>query len=205
MSKSLGNAIGIHEAPLEMYGKIMSISDEMMWRYYELLTDVRSEEIAAMKKDAADGKAHPMMLKKELGRTIVADFHSAEMAAQAADDWAKQFQKDGVPEEVEEVRIALADVETHSESTRTPKPSEAPATEEKRIKLDRLVAQAGLADSVSDAVRKLKQRAVKVNGELKTEPVIFLDPRKALTVRVGKRIKRVRFILNGTSDGEGTS
>ena len=205
MSKSLGNAIGIHEAPLEMYGKIMSISDEMMWRYYELLTDVRSEQIAAMKKDAADGKAHPMMLKKELGRTIVADFHSAEMAAQAADDWAKQFQNDGVPEEVEEVRIVLADVEAHNESTRTPKPSEAPATEEKRIKLDRLVAQAGLADSVSDAVRKLKQRAVKVNGELKTEPVIFLNPRNALTVRVGKRIKRVRFILNGTSDGEGTS
>jgi tyrosyl-tRNA synthetase len=205
MSKSLGNAIGIHEAPLEMYGKIMSISDEMMWRYYELLTDVRSEQIAAMKKDAADGKAHPMMLKKELGRTIVADFHSAEMAAQAADDWAKQFQNDGVPEEVEEVRIVLADVEAHNESTRTPKPTEAPATEEKRIKLDRLMAQAGLADSVSDAVRKLKQRAVKVNGELKTEPVIFLNPRNALTVRVGKRIKRVRFILNGTSDGEGTS
>ena len=203
MSKSLGNAVGIHEAPLEMYGKIMSISDEMMWRYYELLTDVRSEQIAAMKKDAADGKAHPMMLKKELGRTIVADFHSAEIAAKAAEDWAKQFQKDGVPEEVEEVAIALADVEAHGGSTLTEKVSEAPATEDKKIKLDRLLAQAGLADSVSDAVRKLKQRAVKVNGELKTEPVIFLDPRKALTVRVGKRIKRVRFILNGTSD-EGT-
>jgi tyrosyl-tRNA synthetase len=203
MSKSLGNAIGIHEAPLEMYGKIMSISDEMMWRYYELLTDVRSEQIAAMKKDAADGKAHPMMLKKELGRTIVADFHSPEIAAKAAEDWAKQFQKDGVPEEVEEVAIALADVEAHGGSTLTEKVSEAAAIKDKRIKLDRLLAQTGLADSVSDAVRKLKQKAVKVNGELKTEPVIFLDPRKALTLRVGKRIKRVRFMLNGTSD-EGT-
>ncbi|MGA7058615.1 MAG: tyrosine--tRNA ligase, partial [Terriglobales bacterium] len=77
MSKSLGNAIGIHEPPPEMYGKVMSISDEMMWRYYELLTDVRAEQIAAMKSDAASGKAHPMTLKKELARSIVADFHSA--------------------------------------------------------------------------------------------------------------------------------
>src|ERR1035437_2942762 len=74
MSKSLGNAIGIHEAPLEMYGKVMSISDEMMWRYYELLTDVQLEQIAAMKTDAASGKSHPMALKKELARGVVADF-----------------------------------------------------------------------------------------------------------------------------------
>src|SRR5450432_4451004 len=91
MSKSLGNAIGIHEAPLEMYGKVMSISDEMMWRYYELLTDVRVEAIAQMIADAAGGKAHPMTLKKELARSIVADFHSAEAAAKAGEDWAKQF------------------------------------------------------------------------------------------------------------------
>src|ERR1700675_4732644 len=108
MSKSLGNAIGIHEAPLEMYGKIMSISDEMMWRYYELLTDVRSEQIAAMKADAASGKAHPMALKKELARGIVADFHSAEAAAKAGEDWAKQFQKDQLAESRPEVRIDIA-------------------------------------------------------------------------------------------------
>src|SRR6267378_6353496 len=84
MSKSLGNAIGIHEAPLEMYGKIMSISDEMMWRYYELLTDVSLEQIAAMKADAASGTAHPMALKKKLAQSIVADFDSAEAAAKAA-------------------------------------------------------------------------------------------------------------------------
>src|SRR5580704_10937201 len=72
MSKSLGNAIGIHEPPLEMYGKVMSISDEMMWRYYELLTDVRTEQIAVMKADAASGTAHPMALKKELAQSIVA-------------------------------------------------------------------------------------------------------------------------------------
>src|ERR1700682_1451494 len=110
MSKSLGNAIGIHEPPLEMYGKVMSISDEMMWRYYELLTDVRAEQIDAMKADAASGKAHPMALKKELARGIVADFHSAEAAAKAGEDWAKQFQKDQVPEEIETVPVAFADV-----------------------------------------------------------------------------------------------
>src|SRR5271165_1561560 len=115
MSKSLGNAIGIHEPPLEMYGKVMSISDEMMWRYYDLLTDVRSEQIAAMKADAASGKAHPMALKKKLAEGIVADFHSPEAASKAAEDWAKQFQRDLVPEDVEEVKIALADVEAPTE------------------------------------------------------------------------------------------
>src|SRR6201997_1295646 len=88
MSKSLGNAIGIHEAPLEMYGKIMSISDEMMWRYYELLTDVQVAEIEKMKREA-----HPMQAKKDLARRIVADFHSAEAAAKAGEDWGKKFQK----------------------------------------------------------------------------------------------------------------
>jgi tyrosyl-tRNA synthetase len=190
MSKSLGNAIGIHEAPLEMYGKVMSISDEMMWRYYELLTDVRVEQIAAMKADAASGKAHPMALKKELARGIVADFHSVEAAAKAAEDWAKQFQKGGVPEDVEEVAVALAAVRAHSEV----------GVEEilgglLRIKLDRLLAQIGLADSVSDAVRKIKQKAVRVNGELKTDPVIFWDLREPMAVRVGRKIKKVTLTL----------
>src|SRR5208283_2806423 len=78
MSKSLGNAIGIHEAPLEMYGKVMSISDEMMWRYYELLTDVSLAEIEKMKRES-----HPMQARKDLARRIVGDFHSAEAAAKA--------------------------------------------------------------------------------------------------------------------------
>src|ERR1700723_438956 len=103
MSKSLGNAIGIHEPPLERYGKVMSISDEMMWRYYELLTDVRTDQIAQMKADTAGGKTHPMELKKELARSIVADFHSPEAAKQAAEDWAGQFQKDEVPAVLPEV------------------------------------------------------------------------------------------------------
>src|SRR5690242_7796440 len=105
MSKSLGNAIGIHEPPLEMYGKIMSISDEMMWRYYELLTDVQIAEIERMKRGA-----HPMQAKKDLAARVVKDFHSPEAATKAAEDWAKQFQKGGVPESAEEVHISLSDV-----------------------------------------------------------------------------------------------
>src|SRR5438309_9302819 len=105
MSKSLGNAIGIHEPPLEMYGKLMSISDEMMWRYYELLTDVQLAEIEKMKREL-----HPMAAKKELARRIVGDFHAGDAALKAGEDWAKQFQKDEAPDSVEAVQIQLRDV-----------------------------------------------------------------------------------------------
>src|ERR1700746_1263968 len=105
MSKSLGNAIGIHEPPLEMYGKLMSISDEMMWRYYELLTDVQVAEIEQMKR-----QTHPMQAKKDLAARIVKDFHSADAAAKAAEDWAKQFQKDEVPAEIDSVDVPRAAV-----------------------------------------------------------------------------------------------
>src|SRR5438874_5228710 len=105
MSKSYGNAIGIKEAALEMYGKLMSVSDEMMWRYYELLTDVQMAEIERMKREA-----HPMQAKKDLAARIVKDFHSAEASTKAAEDWAKQFQKGGTPENVEEVKVPLASV-----------------------------------------------------------------------------------------------
>jgi tyrosyl-tRNA synthetase len=166
MSKSLGNAIGIHEAPLEMYGKVMSISDEMMWRYYELLTDVQVAEIEKMMREA-----HPMQAKKDLARRIVADFHSAEAAAKAGEDWAKQFQKGGIPENVEEVAI---------EAT------------EGGVRLDKLLARVDLAESVSDAVRKLKQKAVRVNGELQIDPVTRIDLSQPVTLQVGRRIKKVR-------------
>ena len=110
MSKSYGNYIGINEPPQEIYGKIMSISDAMMWRYYELLTDVSSSAIEQMKSDAVSGKQHPMELKKGLARRIVQDFHG-ESAAKAADEgWAKQFQKDEVPEDVETVVVKFSDV-----------------------------------------------------------------------------------------------
>src|SRR6266704_1131721 len=110
MSKSLGNAIGINEPPLEMYGKIMSISDEMMWRYYELLTDVPIAYINNQKDMISAGTAHPMDIKKELAWMIVRDFHSKEAADQAREDWTKQFQKREAPDDVEHVSVRYEDV-----------------------------------------------------------------------------------------------
>ena len=174
MSKSLGNAIGIQEAPLEMYGKVMSISDAMMWRYYELLTDVQLAEIEKMKSES-----HPMEAKKDLARRIVTDFHSTDAAAKAAEDWAKQFQKDEVPEDVEEVELSVE------------------VTSDGRVRLDKLLAQAGLAESVSDAVRKLKQKAVRVNGDLQTDSAASLDLTKPVVLQVGRRVRRIRATIAG--------
>jgi tyrosyl-tRNA synthetase len=173
MSKSLGNAIGIQEAPLEMYGKLMSISDEMMWRYYELLTDVQLPEIERMKREV-----HPMEAKKDLARRIVTDFHSAEAATKAGEDWAKQFQKDEVPEDVEEVVVEI--------------------TPDGRVRLDKLLERVSLAESVSDAVRKIRQKAVRVNGEVKTDPTLWIDVKQlidlkqTITLQVGRKLRRVR-------------
>jgi tyrosyl-tRNA synthetase len=191
MSKSLGNAIGIQEPPLEMYGKVMSISDAMMWRYFELLTDVQLPEIETMKRES-----HPMEAKKNLACRIATDFHSAEAAARAAEDWAKQFQKDEVPANVEEAEIPLAAVwgATDKEAIWDAVP-EGTSLPDCRIKLDKLIALAGLADSITDAVRKLKQKAVKVDGEIKTDPIIFWNPRNDMTLRVGKKIKKIHFDL----------
>jgi tyrosyl-tRNA synthetase len=166
MSKSYGNAIGIKEAPLEMYGKLMSISDAMMWRYYELLTDVQMAEIERMQRET-----HPMQAKKDLAARIVKDFHSPDAAAKAAEDWAKQFQKGGVPDEIEEVEIEIS---------------------EAGVRIDKLLARAGLAESVSDAARKLKQGSVKINGEPISDPTTIVDLSSDVILQVGRKIKKVR-------------
>src|SRR5882762_322841 len=166
MSKSLGNAIGIQEAPLEMYGKIMSISDEMMWRYYELLTDAQLPEIEKMKRES-----HPMTAKKDLARRIVADFHSADAAAKAADDWAKQFQKDETPTSVEQVSVKFAEIEW---STSEDPAASVSGGEQLGIKLDRLLVKCGLADSATDATRKLKEGAVRVGDRVEHSPRIYV-------------------------------
>jgi tyrosyl-tRNA synthetase len=177
MSKSLGNAIGINEQPLEMYGKIMSISDDMMWRYYELLTDVRMERLAAMRANAASGKEHPMALKKELAMLIVADFHSAEAAEKAGQNWARQFQEGGMPEDVEEIPVDIADI---SAST----------GDRYDIHLDRLLVLCGLAESRTDAARKIKHNEVRVEGIVRNVHTYRLEKLPVrLPIRVGKRIK----------------
>src|SRR6266849_8442163 len=112
MSKSLGNYIGINEPPQEIFGKVMSISDDLMWRYYELCTDEKLDAIEQMKSDVASGKQHPMELKKQLARRIVQDFHGEQAATAAAENWAKQFQKDQVPEDVRVVLVSYLNVNT---------------------------------------------------------------------------------------------
>jgi tyrosyl-tRNA synthetase len=175
MSKSYGNYIGITEAPKEIYGKVMSISDQLMWRYYELLTDVTTQQIADMQKQAASG-TNPMQFKKALAQRIVADFHDSDAATQAADDWARQFQKDEVPENIETVNVSLVDVAgSHNGS----------------LRLDKLLAKAGLADSVSDGARKIKAKSVRVDGEVKSEPVLEVKVPSELTVRVGRLLKKI--------------
>jgi tyrosyl-tRNA synthetase len=175
MSKSYGNYIGITEPPKEIYGKVMSISDQLMWRYYELLTDVTTAEIEAMQRKAA-GEVNPMQYKKELAQRIVSDFHGADAGKQAAEDWAKQFQKDEVPEDILTVAITFADVA---------------ASGNNGVRLDKLLAKAGLADSASDGARKIKAKAVRVDGEVKTEPVLHVDVPAELTVRAGRMMKKV--------------
>jgi len=182
MSKSYGNYIGITEAPQEMFGKIMSISDELMWRYYELITDVSMADIERMKSEVASGQAHPMKLKQELGKRIVADFHSAEAAEQAAQDWSRMFQKDETPEDLPLISVRFEEVAA---------PNSTSSDGNVQVKLDKLLARTGLATSVTDGLRKLKQNAVKLDGELKTDLVTAVKLGSEFTLRAGKKMVRV--------------
>jgi tyrosyl-tRNA synthetase len=182
MSKSYGNYIGITEAPQEMFGKVMSISDELMWRYYELVTDVSMSDIERMKREVAGGTSHPMKLKQELGKRIVADFHSREAAEQAAQDWSRMFQKDEVPEDLPVIAVPFAEVAA---------PNASSVDGNVQVKLDKLLARTGLATSVTDGLRKVKQNAVKVDGELKSEVVVAVTLGAEFTLRAGKKMVRV--------------
>ena len=178
MSKSLGNAVGIADPPQEMYGKLMSISDELMWRYYELLTDMSLEQIARLKHQCAAGEAHPMQVKKDLAQAIVGDFHSAQAAKQAAEDWASLFQRDETPADIETVEVHYAEVG---------------APDGKSVKVDKLLHRSGLADSVSDGLRKIKQKAVRAGHEVIENPILQAEnlPLEVI-LRVGRKIKRIR-------------
>ena len=171
MSKSYGNYVGIAEPPFQQYGKLMSISDDLMWRYYELLTDLTMPEIRQLREDVAAGRAHPMKVKKNLAARIVRDFHGAEAAATAGDDWARQFQKDETPENLECVTLQFDQVAAKS-------------ADGDAVKLDKVLARAGLAESASDAQRKIKAHAVKIDGEAKAEPI--------LSVEAAGRVRRAR-------------
>jgi tyrosyl-tRNA synthetase len=184
MSKSLGNAIGINDAPGEMYGKLMSISDILMWSYWTLLTDLRQSEIEAMQTDVASGTLHPMEAKKRLAFAITAGFHGNEVATRAAENWAKQFQLGGASEDLEEVHMSYADLVG---------PSGAPPSGDSanlQIRVPKLLVKLGLATSGAEASRKLAENAVKIDGEVVTNASfssIKLPAR--LTVRIGKKAK----------------
>jgi tyrosyl-tRNA synthetase len=178
MSKSYGNYVGITEPPAEMFGKLMSISDPLMWRYWELLTDTSLKGVQAMQQQVASGKMHPMNTKKALATKIVSDFHGEQAAKDAAENWERIFQKREVPEDIETVRVKFADV-----AAKSPDGS--------AVKLDKLVARCGMADSVSDALRKVRAKAVKVDGEVKDDPILPLKVPAEVTLRVGRLLKKV--------------
>jgi tyrosyl-tRNA synthetase len=178
MSKSLNNAIGINEPHSEMYGKLMSISDELMRKYWVFLTDLRQSEIDAMMADIASGALHPMQAKKNLARTIVAGFHGAAAADQAAENWARMFQQKAESEDLEEVNVAFADVTASGEAGCM------------QIRLPKLLVQLGLAASGAEANRKIGEKAVKLDGEAAANPIVTLPALPArLVVRLGKRAK----------------
>jgi tyrosyl-tRNA synthetase len=179
MSKSLNNAIGINEPPQEMYGKLMSISDDLMWKYWTLLTDLKQSEVDGMRDRVHSGELHPMDAKKLLARTLVADFHSTEEATRADENWARMFQQKAASEDLEEVSL------TYSDLVGT---SSLPGGY--AIRLPKLLISLGLAASGAEASRKIAEKAVKLDGEVVTNALIPLPRLPArIIVRLGKRAK----------------
>jgi tyrosyl-tRNA synthetase len=175
MSKSLGNAIGINESPQEMYGKLMSISDELMWKYWVLLTDLKQSQVDALKAEVASGAQHPMDVKKRLARTIAAGFHGEAAAASADENWARMFQQKEAAEDLEDVAVPFAEVA---------------GSEANQVRLPKLLVHLGLAASGTEANRKIAEKAVKLDGETTTNNLFQLAALPArMVVRLGKRAK----------------
>ncbi|PYT29220.1 MAG: tyrosine--tRNA ligase [Acidobacteria bacterium] len=172
MSKSLGNYIGITESPGVMFGKVMQISDELMYDYYELLTDKSTTEIDAMRRKIAAGQLHPMEAKMELGHTIVTDFHSAADAKRAVEEFARVVRRGEVPSDIKTAKLP--------DGVRVAN----------GVRLDKLLAKVGLAESVSDATRKIKAGAVEVNGS-KIHDLVLAAAAGELIIQVGKNWRRV--------------
>ena len=175
MSKSLNNAIGINEAPGEMYGKLMSISDTLMWSYWTLLTDLKQSEIDTLKAAVERDAEHPMDLKKQLARTIVAGFHGEEAAKRADENWARQFQRDETPDDLEEVALAAAEAGWSPETG--------------AVRLDKLLVRLALAASAAEASRLVKQNAVRLDGEAAQGTHARVPVPGRIVVRAGKRSK----------------
>ena len=178
MSKSLGNAVGVLDSPFDMFTKLMTIPDAMIPRYYTLLTDVLPDAIAAIEARIADGSLHPMQAKRDLARTITADFHSLEVAEHAEQNWSKQFQQGGVSDDIEEIAMDHAAIASDGAAGLA-------------IRVPRMLVQLGLCTSNGEGMRKLAESAVKIEGEVHKDASYTLPGLPAaLTVRLGKKAKR---------------
>ena len=190
MSKSLNNAIGIKEPASEMYGKLMSINDDLMWRYWTFLTDLPQSQIDAMQARVTAGELHPMQAKKDLAHTITTDFHSPAEADAAAESWATQFQQKGVVEDLPEVSIGR----NQARSNFTTDAVNTMPVDQQPFHVPTLLVLAGLASSKGEAQRKLKENAVSVNGE-KTSAVTVTQETlgDTPTLRLGKKAVRIHW------------
>ncbi len=180
MSKSLGNFIGINDSPDEMFGKVMSITDDLMWRYFDLLSlDTSIEELAQMRQQAASGDLNPRDAKERLGRELVARFHDEASARKAADAFRSRFQRDEIPPE-----LIAVDLDCSPQG----------------LPIGNVLKECGLTASTSEAIRMVRQGAVRVDGERVADPKRTLLPGTDAVVQVGKRrIARVR-LASGSAD-----
>ena len=165
MSKSLNNYIGIADAPEEMFGKIMSISDDLMWRYFELLSFRPMSEIEGLKRQVAEG-ANPRDVKFQLAEEIITRFHDEAAAIKARENFIARFQKGAIPDEMAEHTIQSV---------------------EGKIAIANLLKEAGLTASTSEAMRMIKQGAVKIDGEKVTDRGLEIEAGICAVFQVGKR------------------
>jgi len=184
MSKSLGNYVGVTEAPGVMFGKLMSLSDELMWTYYDLLTDRTPAEIASLKEQVASGAVHPRRAKVDLAKAIITDFHSAEAAAGAEAEFDRIFVKKEVPDAVREVAVAAGAAPE----------GDASSTVYAADSLNRILVKCGLAESGSEATRKIKQGGVKIDGAKVSDFGWKLPGPGAYLLQVGAR-QFVKLVL----------
>jgi tyrosyl-tRNA synthetase len=180
MSKSLGNYVGIDEPAKEIFGKLMSISDDLMLRYYELLTDISPNELAGLKSDLAQGKKHPRQVKEDLAKEIVARYHSREAADHEAGEFIRVLREKEVPEDLEEIIINRDTIPTIKFRSLQP---------EKGINVDLpyLMVTTGAVSTTSEARRLIIQGGVQIDGEKATDLAIKLSPGEPRILKVGKR------------------
>jgi len=198
MSKSLGNYVGITEPPQEMFGKMMSIPDELMWSYYELVTDRTPREIAELKKEVTVGTLHPMDLKMKLAQEVITGFHGEGAARKAAENFQRVFRDRQAPAEMKKIvlkRLPMGiSVRTESESATTSHMS--PTLSSGPEKWSKLLAYLGEASSASEAERVIKQGAFEIDGSVVKDPTCKLDLNQpgSYEVRVGKK-KFLRIVV----------